>query len=59
MDEKEKTVDEQIEDEINNSIHNVNKIIKEYKETNKDTTLTDTQILDVMADFNDDGLVTF
>ena len=59
MDEKEKTVDEQIEDEINNSIYNVNKIIKEYKETNKDTTLTDTQILDVMADFNDDGLVTF
>lgn len=59
VDDKEKTIDEQIEAEINNSIHNVNNILKEYKETNKDTTLTDSQILDVMSDFNDDGLVTF
>lgn len=59
MNDKEKTVDEQIEDEINESIHNVNKILNEYKETNKDTTLTDSQILDIMSDFNDDGLVTF
>lgn len=59
MDDKEKTVDEQIEDEINDSIHNINNVLREYKEVNKDTALTDTQILEVMADFNDDGLVTF
>ena len=58
-DKKEKTVDDQIEEEINYSVSNINNLIKEYKNINKNTQLTDKQIVDVMNDFYDDGLITF
>ena len=59
MNENSKTVDEQIEEDINKEIANVNNTIKEYKRVNPQTTLTDQQILEVMNDFNDDGLIIF
>lgn len=55
MDEdKKENIDDQIESEINKSINNVNEIIKQYKETNKNTQLTDQQIIDVTNDMFDD-----
>lgn len=60
MDEdKKENIDDQIESEINKSINNVNEIIKQYKETNKNTQLTDQQIIDVTNDMFDDGFILF
>ena len=60
MDEdKKENIDDQIESEINKSINNVNEIIKQYKETNKNTQLTDQQILDVTNDMFEDEFILF
>lgn len=60
MDEtKKENIDEQIESEINKSITNVNEIIKQYKETNKNTQLTDQQIIDVTNNMFEDEFILF
>lgn len=57
--DKKENIDDQIESEINKSINNVNEIIKQYKETNKNTQLTDQQIIDVTNDMFDDEFILF
>lgn len=56
---KKENIDDQIESEINKSITNVNEIIKQYKETNKNTQLTDQQIIDVTNDMFEDEFILF